>query len=290
VWWGESDEGLTDTVRRLKARGIQSMLKPHIWIRHRGDGRWRGEIAFETEAEWDLWWDRYRAFALHYAELAEANAIPLYCIGTELRSTVLMAPDRWRDLIREVRGVYGGALTYSANWYREFQEVPFWDDLDYIGIQAYFPLTSDEGPEAGLDALVAGWAGHVADIEQVQRRCGKPVILTEIGYRSTRDAAVEPWQWRSEVGLDNALQARCYEAMFRSFWDRPWFAGLYVWKWFPDDRVSRRRGLGFTPQGKPAERVLRAWYSGRTARSEGPDRATEPPVEADEGRQRRVTE
>ena len=74
-------------------------------------------------------------------------------------------------------------------------------------------------------------------------------------------AAEEPWVWRSGDRVDFEIQTLCYEAMFEVFWDRPWFNGLYIWKWFPDDRVSQRRTRGFTPQGKPAEGVLRRRYA-----------------------------
>jgi len=67
--------------------------------------------------------------------------------------------------------------------------------------------------------------------------------------------------WRSGDRVDFEIQTLCYEAMFEVFWDRPWFNGLYLWKWFPDDRVSQRRTRGFTSQGKPAEGVLRRRYA-----------------------------
>ena len=35
----------------------------------------------------------------------------------------------WRRIIGEVRKVYDGKLTYSANWYREFEQITFWMSL-----------------------------------------------------------------------------------------------------------------------------------------------------------------
>ncbi|MDE3258144.1 MAG: glycoside hydrolase TIM-barrel-like domain-containing protein [Gemmatimonadota bacterium] len=270
IWWGESDEGLADAARRARNLGIRTILKPHVWIRDRSDGRWRGNIDFSTPEEWDRWWASYRHLILHYAELAESAGMEALCIGTELRSAVLNRPDAWRRLIADVRAVYGGELTYSANWYREFEEVPFWDALDYIGLQVYFPLADSAAAALTLDDLKAAWAPHVKLIEAMQQRVGKPVLFTEVGYRSTADAAVEPWIWRSAAPVDLELQAACYEAMFRTFWRKPWFAGTHVWKWFPEGstqfggRRARRHALqrerGFTPQGKPAEEVLARWY------------------------------
>ena len=86
------------------------------------------------------------------------------------------------------------------------------------------------------------------------------------GYRSVPEAAIEPWKWpdhrepaKDDQGFE--IQARCYQAFFEVFWDQPWFAGAYFWKWFPRlDGDEPRRVIGFTPQDKPAERVLGSWY------------------------------
>ena len=262
VWWGETDAGLAETARKARLRGIRTMLKPHIWIEDRNNGKWRGEIEFDSQDAWDRWWTGYRRLILHYAKFAEKEGIEALCIGTELRSTVLKAPEKWRDLIREVRRLFSGELTYSANWYQEFEEIPFWDMLDYIGIQAYFPVGNGEEPVTRA-SIEAAWQPYLKSIEAVQRRVGKPVIFTEVGYRSTEDAAEEPWVWRSGEEVNFEIQSLCYEAMFEVFWDRPWFNGLYIWKWFPDGRFSHRRTRGFTPQGKPAEEVLRKGYASR---------------------------
>jgi hypothetical protein len=50
--------------------------------------------------------------------------------------------------------------------------------------------------------------------------------------------------------------------------------GSIIWKWHPPAEVERR--TGFTPQGKPAEAVLRRWFRGTVtgARSSTPPRST----------------
>lgn len=263
--WGERDEGLTTTAALASSLGICTLLKPHIWIL-RPDGKSRMDIAMGGEADWARWFASYREFILHYAELAERDHMEMLCVGTELGSAVVGREDDWRRLIADIRRVYHGRLTYAANWYREFEEVPFWDALDYVGIQAYFPLSEKGNPT--VEELSAGWKPHLAAIERVAARVGKPVLFTEIGYRSVPDAAARPWEWPSRFEPDSApsdpgLQARCYEAFFRTVWPRKWMAGAYWWKWFPDGRHhGERAATGFSPQGKPAEAVLARGYGG----------------------------
>lgn len=265
ILWGESDRGLAETARMARSLGIKTLLKPHLWLTRSEDGKWRGHIEMENEEDWRSWFHDYRVFILHYAELAEAQGMEGLCIGTELHQTAVKREADWRALIGEIRGIYHGRLTYAANWYREFEEVSFWDDLDWIGIQAYFPLADHNNPT--LETLKAGWEPHLKAIENLGRRYGKPVIFTEIGYRSMENAAVEPWLWpgRGVSAADEGdleTQARCYRAFFESVWTREWLGGVYFWKWFP--RISSRKALqqqGFTPQNKPAEQVLRQYFT-----------------------------
>lgn len=58
---------------------------------------------------------------------------------------------------------------------------------------------------------------------------------------------------------DSTLQARCYRAFLSTMGRTPWFAGAIVWKWHPD--TDDQRPTAFTPQGKPAERILRRWFT-----------------------------
>jgi hypothetical protein len=267
VYWGETDEGLEVTARLAREHGIETLLKPHIWLSRPSEGAWNGEIGMASDAEWARWFADYRRFALHYAALAERLRVPVYCVGTELHRTVRERPDDWRRLIAEVRQVYSGRLTYAANWHQEVEEVPFWDALDMIGVQAYFPLSEAAVPT--VEELEAAWRPHVATLQGLAEKHGRPVLLTEIGYLSRPGATAEPWRWpetlrgeaSGETGLE--VQARAYEAFFRAFWDRPWVAGAYFWKWYPGGAPGAPAGIDFSPQGKPAEQVMRRWYGER---------------------------
>lgn len=264
VWWGETDEGIRITTRLAQASGIKVMLKPHVWLTKPTPGKWRANIQMSTEAEWHVWFENYSNFILHYARLAEELKIELFCIGTELSGTTVTREKDWRQLIQKVRQVYSGQLTYAANWYQEYTRINFWDELDFIGIQAYFPLSKNAHP--ALKELLKNWAPYLKEIEAISQKYQKPVIFTEIGYRSQSNAASHPWEWirpfsGNPVSADFQLQADLYEAFFQIFWEKPWFAGVYFWKWFPDShRPANGRNHDFSPQFKPAEEVLRSWF------------------------------
>lgn len=252
MWWGESARGIKTTLDSSGTFGITNILKPHIWVR----GSWPGEIEMLNEEDWKLWFENYRGFILDYARLAEELGIPVLCIGTELEKTTQRTDD-WRNVIAQIKKVYSGKLIYAAN-FTEFEQVEFWDDLDYIGIQAYFPLSKNLNPS--LAELKKGWNEPIKRIEKSVRKFQKPVVFTEIGYCNTVDAAVEPWVWpneRKEIELSEEVQALCFEAFFEVAWQKPWMAGVFFWKWYPRGAY---RSPDFTPQGKMAEEVMSAYF------------------------------
>lgn len=252
-WWGESKKGISVTTMLAQQHGIKTLLKPHLWIRD----SWPGEIEMRSESEWKAWFNQYENFILPYAELADSVGIEIFCIGTELHKTV-KRPE-WKTLIKKIKEVYHGQLTYAANFSGEFEDVSFWKELDYIGVQAYFPIASGKQPD--LKELQEGWNDPLNRIEKVYKKYNKPVLFTELGYKSTTDAALEPWRWpgkNEEVSMET--QSNCYEAFFKTVWPRDYIAGVYFWKWYPHAPRHSTEG-DFTPQGKPAEEVMKNWFT-----------------------------
>jgi hypothetical protein len=90
-------------------------------------------------------------------------------------------------------------------------------------------------------------------------RVHKPVILLEAGWCSLSNAAKDSWDYTQEqLPADNDLQKKLYEAFFESWWDKPDLAGMIVWEMHPGGDST---GKGYTPQGKPAEDVMRQWFA-----------------------------
>jgi hypothetical protein len=257
-WRGsdETDERVASTIREARRLGLATVLKPQLW----SGGRWTGDIAFTDGAAFRLWMASYRSFILHYARLAEMERADLLVVGTELGGLTLPAEADWRALIREVRKVYSGPLTYAANWGREFETLGFWDELDFLGVNFYYPLAAPgEQPHAGSPRLKE----LERMLEGMSRKHRRPVLFTEVGYAASAAAAVEPWN-EENAPHDPEMQARCYEVVFQSFYRKRWLAGLHWWKWPSHGRGSAEDPT-FSPLGKPALGVLERWY-GSSAR------------------------
>jgi hypothetical protein len=253
------DDHLIQAIRDAHQLGLKVMLKPHIWLRDRSQEKWRGAIEMRSELRWEDWFADYERFILHYARIAAAEGVDMVCVGTELTLAATTRTFQWQNLIGKVRQAYDGPLVYAANWWAEYDRIEFWKDLDYVGINAFFPLSDSAAPS--LAELKAG-ATAVADrIEALSLRTGKPVIFTEIGFKSVRGTSINPWRWtRREDAVDMAAQERCYQAVFEVFWNRSWFYGMYWWKWYSDLDQGGPDHSGFTPRRKPAEEILAQWY------------------------------
>lgn len=256
----ETDEELTQALFLAHRLGIKVMLKPHIWV---GGGAFTGEIRFSEPAARAGWFHNYRAFLLHYARLAEQERFDMLCIGNELTGMAEHAVE-WRKLVSEVRRVYRGPVTYAANWGQEFESVSFWDDLDYIGLNHYYPLHPAGDSAAGRPVqaadLITGAEKVAGVVESVSRKYGRSVIFTEIGYPSYHGGTAEPWVDDRRRGNAPEEQAAAYEACFRVYSNKPWLRGMFWWKWSSNGRGGGEQDGSFTPMRKPAAEVLRVWY------------------------------
>jgi len=271
--WGEGDTALRGFLRRCKQEGLETFLLPRIESPDffRPPYPFRGDIRFATAVEWDSFHNHMERMILHYARLSEEEGVALLGLGLELKHSVRGHPQRWRQIIRSVRKVYRGKITYSANWWREWEHVTFWDALDFIGIGAYFELRAQ--PPEGLDAvpgtasrqqLVVRWQPIREQLRRVSKQYGRPVLFTEVGYAGYVDCAERPWEWagKQEKGtaIDHRAQGRAYGALFDVVAAEECIAGLFVWRFYtnPGDIADWEYGL----QARPAAVVLREAYGG----------------------------
>lgn len=245
------------TIRAAHAAGLRVLLNPHIWIGLYGaPGEWRGDVAMKSEEDWRKWFASYREFILFFARMAEEEGVELFCVGSELRRTTLARPDDWRKLIREIRGVYRGPCTYSANWSGEFDEIKFWDLLEYVGISAYFPVG-----EGSLDERLATLAPTRDHLARFSRAWKKPIVFLESGFRSVTGAGRQPSAWQTGGVPDPEEQRLDYEVWLRTFWGEPWFYGVYWWQWFADLDYVPQPPTDFQFRNKPAETTVRERFA-----------------------------
>lgn len=159
-------------------------------------------------------------------------------------------------------GSYSGKLIYAANWggasdgasAPEFENISWWDAVDIIGVDAYFPLTQ---MSADLDAgsLQKAWNGALQTgatdqknitqrLATVSAKFNKSILFTAAGYASSPGANNNPSALAGlgstngqKTPLDSVEQLNDMQALLETFNGLPWWDGVF---WNGDQPVSPR--------------------------------------------------
>jgi len=261
-----TDPEIVVFVQRAHALGLAVVIGVRV---ESLDGTWR---AYFAPYDKSAWFANYRTMLEHYVDLADRMGVAGLVIGGEFVS--LSGPAYtayWADLIAMARAGFGGFLTYSANWggsaignqgldqLEEFSQIEFWPLLDFVGISCYVELA--QTPDPSFTTLMANWGRWYNNrVAPVLRRVGKPLLLTEVGYRSEASAPMHPWDYLGNAGVQTALQAELYLALFQFWRGVPEFRGLYIWHWDADPQAGGPKDSGYTPQGKIAEEIVVLYF------------------------------
>lgn len=246
-----SDSSLLAAIDEAHRLGLRVVLKPHIDLVDDGD---RAEI---TPTDPGAWFARYRELMVAYATMAQRAGVEMLSVGTELAGTMDQRA-LWTSTINAIKAVYDGPLTYAAN-FDGYADVPFWGQLDVIGIDAYFELVDE--PTTDVGQLVTAWEPVLDRLGKFAGEHDRPMLFTEAGYVSQVGTTVEPWNW--EIGTDRSdeEQVAGYQALLEATADRPWLKGVQWWMWDDLTDAGEDQSLDYTPHGKPAEAVLRDVWS-----------------------------
>ncbi len=254
-WIGERSAGVESAIRCLHKQGVSVMVKPQLWIGH---GEFSGHLEMPDENSWKQFEEEYLGYVLAFAQLAEREGAELFCLGTEMEAFVRARPAFWSKMIAEVRKVFSGKLTYAANW-DGYADVPFWSELDFIGIDAYFPIADGRHPKKRY--LIAGWRDLMPQLKKVSDQSGRRVLFTEYGYRSTPNCAESPWDYSEATTCSEKAQVNALVALYEVIWDQPFMAGGFLWKWYPDhENAGGPKNALYTVQNKKAEELVRVVY------------------------------
>ena len=216
----------------------------------------------------DAWFTSYEAVLTHYAQLAQANHVEQLCLGAEL---INMTRDdvnttntqHWVNIIADLRKIYSGKLTYSAQWGNggwqdEKNGIQFWDKLDLMGLTEYPDLDVSDNDEPGMEKA---WQSEAQNILAWQQKWNKPFIIGEIGYHSANDTTYSPWQW-DKPDFNDQAQANAYQA-FLNVWNQyPQMVGVHFWFWEPNPAAGGPGNTGYTPQNKTAEKIMTQYFGG----------------------------
>lgn len=255
-WWGDTKKGLIEGINKARENKLKILIKPHFWVIDKG---WAGDfdVSGKQKTEWE---NNYNRFMLYLARISDSLNIEMLCIGTELKHYSIKHPEFFISLINEIKKVYKGKLTYAANW-DEFDRVKFWDKLDFISVDAYFPLSDKKTPE--IKDLELTWKKVCNDLKKISLKFGKKIIFTEYGYKSINYAADKQWEFENTPVTEDVnltAQINSYVALYNSVWKVDYFAGGFLWKWY-NKPISNNYNSDYSPQGKAVLGIIKKQYS-----------------------------
>lgn len=243
-----SDVDLAAAVSGARGRGARVLLGLEILAAP--SGSWADSLSWSRENV-----DRKEFFARlarvggHYALLAELLGVEVLCCAANLRDGAKTAPrtapqdprrvkllaEGWKTLFTHLRAAYRGALTYSARFPPEAEEVGFYDQLDFVGVSLFPRLAAGVEPSAAeLERMIRFELERALDLAV---RWNKPLLVTHLGFPARADSWTRPWVPRGPP--DAAAQQRYLAALAEVLAGRlengAALRGFYLWNWPLDD-------------------------------------------------------
>jgi len=256
------DDAIVTAVRAARGLGMRVILRPMIdpdWRLKGNAGVWRGHIgAHFGPVEWQAWFESYTAFILAFARVAAAEHVDVLCVGAELQASESQDA-AWRSTVAAVRAAYGGIIYYSAS----SADLSWWDACDLIAKDMYPPLTNASADPSlvGVDELVAAWGPYLAHFRAMSARHNRSVLLSETGICSIQKAGIYAAPYFSgcySYPVNEDVQAKYYESVFRSPFAEEWVAGALFWKWGAQGGPADQT---FFPLNKSAALVMQKYLA-----------------------------
>jgi hypothetical protein len=216
---------------------------------------WRGSIAPRNLAAWFL---SYRKLLLPYAAIAQAGRAATFVLGTELLS--LEGAPQWPGLVRSVRSVYSGQVTYDEN-FDEFATNTANPPVPSNNVDAYpqFGVPNN----ASVARLTSSWDAWLGAHPLSVRR---DLTLSEVGIDAVAGSYQNPWNWHRATAapINTRVQAAWYQAVCNAVSVEQIGGGIYWWEVsfdaspaapgpFESDRL--------TFLGRPAQQVIRRCFA-----------------------------
>jgi autotransporter-associated beta strand protein len=253
--YSSTDDTLRQVIDAAHARGLAVQLRPLVDLSN-DSSHWRGQITGGTT--WFNGAGGYGDYIRHMADIAQAKNVESFGVGVELEATASQET-LWRNLITSVRTHYSGPLTYSANWGNPAvgSTINWWNAVDYMGIDAYYPLTGVSNPTPAQ--LQSAWTTRAAQIDSYHNSINpnQPLLFTESGYQNYDGTNIAPYNGVSGQANDPHEQADCYTALLGAMTQRSYFQGV---QWWAFDLNPNPNNIDYTPLGKLAQDAMAAYY------------------------------
>jgi hypothetical protein len=274
-------------ISQARTLNLNVALFPQARFETSANDFWKA--AARDSAWWGNWFDHYRAFVVHFADLASLSGAQALIIGGDWIAPALpsgkladgtpsgVPPDaeaRWKNVIVEVRQHFRGQVLFALPYDTNVIEAPvnILRDSDAIYL-LWFAKLSDQPNPSKVDMTAE--AGRLLDnnVFTVQSQVNKPVIIA-LSYPSSTSSATgcipngsggcldwtalnRPNADIGTVNLDLQQQFDIYDAVFNAANARPWVSGLISRGYYVPVALQDKSA---SIHGKPAADLLWYWF------------------------------
>lgn len=261
-----------DAATRAKAANLNVAFFPMQTLPSSSSDWWTATP--RDGAWWQAWFERYEAFAIHHADLAERSgagrlilggdwvlpALPGGLVEGNPSGVPVDANSRWQAILTKVRAHFSGEVYWAISYRGESPTLPeLANSLDGLYLLWYTPLVG-----ADVNEMYANAGGLLDnDVLPLQQATAKPLMLA-VAFPSAagagsidlpEEALVLPGN--PLVAVDLQYQADAYQALLLATNERSWVSGFisrgyYVPVVLQDGSMS--------VHGKPGADVLWYWF------------------------------
>jgi hypothetical protein len=217
---------LSDAIKLARTQNFIVSLRVYIDVL---DEKWRCYWNPENKKET---FRNIKEILTDFAIYSEEHKLELFILGAEYcKLTGQAYTKEWLSIIKEVRSNFQGKITYGANWgpvdgKKEWKEVGFWKELDFIGIDHYQPLPDIYNQKEIVNFQKQNFFGY----QRLARTIGKPLMLTELGFPGHEKGHLEPFEWRLTGRSDEKRQATNFKATLVALGLSKQFSGVLIWR------------------------------------------------------------
>ena len=130
--------------------------------------------------------------------------------------------------------------------------------MDFNGLNCYYPLSKkDDASKAELSKNFESVKKKIAKVYDKHR---KPIVFTEIGFRSVAHPWKNPHAKEGNRPFNDAHQKLCYEVVLEGIKNKKWCNGILWWKWPSHLSYRGERNKGFSPNSKQTEDVISKYF------------------------------
>jgi hypothetical protein len=266
--------------------GLELGVYPQINFENTPEAYWAASPG--DYAWWVSWFDRYRAFALHHAQLAQSNGAGMLILGGQDIMPAIPRSDGdqshpnglpidaikwWSDLIADVRQVYKGAVGWAIAFPEGLEtDIALLNQVDLFYVEWSAPL--DEDPLTNEPDLSPN-AARLLDTTLLpfMRLTQKPAVLA-LTYPSAEGVLTGCLQAQEgsclnshqlerpnpdypSISLSLEQQTNAYNAILQAVNDRPWIGGIVSAGFYPPAMLQDKSASVY---GKPAAGALWYWF------------------------------